>query len=282
MSAVPHAPLTALARRILASEHSAMRDSVAAARAAQEEAEGAARQAERRLQHFVADASHELRRPLITLRGVAEAFRHETTTDPVALDDLLRQVQHESLHMGRLVDDLLLLARLDQQRPLATEPFDLVAAARDAADAARVVALDRAIVFVAGDEPVEVVGDEMRVRHAASNLVDNAVGHTPAGSPVEVEISTTRRNGTSWATLEVRDHGPGLSPEQVERVFDRFYRTEQARRRDGSGSGLGLAIVDAIVTAHGGIAEVDTSSPRGTTFRILLPLPASESEDSED
>lgn len=273
MSAVPPAPLTALARRILAEEYESTRQELAAARVAQEEAEGAARQAERRLQHFVTDAGHELRRPLITLRGVTEAFRHETTADPAALDDLLQQVQHESLLMARLVDDLLLLARLDQQRPLASEPFDLVAAARDAADAARVVALDRVIVFVAGDEPLEVVGDEMRLRHAASNLVDNAVAHTPSGTPVEVEISTTLRNGTTWASFEVRDHGPGLSPEQVERVFDRFYRTEQARRRNCSGSGLGLAIVDAIVTAHGGIAEVDTSSPRGTTFRILLPLP---------
>lgn len=250
----------------------ALDEELRAARVGQEEAEAAARQAERRLQHFVSDASHELRRPLTTLRGVADAFRQETATDPALLDDLLQKVQEESLHMARLVDDLLLLARLDQQRPLAAEPVDLVAAGRDAADAARVVALDRTITFVAGDEPVEVIGDETRLRHVASNLVDNAVEHTPAGTRVEVEITTTQRNGDLWAALEVRDEGPGLSPEQVERVFDRFYRTEQARRRHGSGSGLGLAIVDAIVTAHGGIAEVDTSSPRGTTFRILLPL----------
>jgi len=260
----------------------ALRREVEAAERAREEAEGRARQAERRLQAFVADAGHELRRPLTTLRGVTEAFRPETAaTDPTVLDDLVRRVQDSSLHMARLVDDLLLLARLDQQRPLASAPVDLVTTARDAADAARVVAQDREIVFT-GDQPVEIVGDETRLRHVASNLVDNAVAHTPAGTRVEVEVGRTQRNGSPWAALEVRDHGPGLTPDQAERVFDRFYRTEQARRRDSTGSGLGLAIVDAIVTAHGGIAEVDTSSRQGTTtFRILLPL-AAEAADGAD
>jgi two-component system OmpR family sensor kinase len=251
----------------------AMTDELAAARDSEERAVAVALQADRRVTSFVADASRELRRPLNSLRDLVDLSRHSALTEPAALHDLIDRIEQEARQMGLLVDDLLLLTRIDQQRPLGNEPVDLVAAARDAADAARVVALDRAIMFVAADEPVVVVGDEMRLRHVATNLVDNAVAHTPPGTPVEIEIGRARRDGRAWAELEVRDRGPGLSPDQAERVFDRFYRTDQARQRSGgTGSGLGLAIVDAIVTAHGGIAEVDTSSSRGAVFRVLLPL----------
>jgi len=257
----------------------AMADELAAARDSEEHAIAIALLADRRQTTFVADASRELRRPLNSLRDLVDLSRHSAVTDPAALDDLIDRIEQEARQMGLLVDDLLLLARIDQQHPLADEPVDLSAAARDAAAAARVVAFDRAIVFVAPEEPVIVAGDDIRLRHVTTNLVDNAVAHTPPGSPVEIEIGRARRDGRSWAQLEVRDQGPGLSPDQAERVFDRFYRTDQARQRSGgTGSGLGLAIVDAIVTAHGGVAEVDTTSSRGAVFRVLLPLHADDRE----
>ena len=264
----PHTELGRIGRAF-----NTMADQVQAAALGRERAEGVARQADRRLRHFVADASRELRAPLMSLRSFTEAGRHSIRADPDTIDDLLQQVAQESLRMGQLVDDLLLLARLDQRHPLETAPVDLVRAARDAADAARVVSFDRAIVFVGPEEPLVVSGDETRLRHVVTNLVDNAVAHTPAGTKVEVVVGRSRRDDQGWAELEVRDEGPGLTADQAERVFDRFYRTDRARSRPGGGAGLGLSIVDAIVTAHGGIAEVDVSSGEGTTFRVLLPVP---------
>jgi two-component system, OmpR family, sensor kinase len=186
--------------------------------------------------------------------------------------------------MGLLVDDLLLLARLDQQRPLAHAPVDLVTLARDATDAAQVVAKDRKVELVAPVDSLLVVGDETRLRHVVSNLVDNALTHTPAGTPVEVDVRRQEHDGHDWAALEVRDHGLGLTHDQAERVFERFYRTDAARSRPGGGSGLGLSIVAAIAAAHGGRAEVDTTPGQGATFRVLLPLPedGSEMSDSPD
>jgi two-component system OmpR family sensor kinase len=257
----------------------AMADELGLARDDEEHAVGTAAQAKRRLTDFVADASRELRRPLNSLRDLVDLSRQRAAGDPT-LTDLVDRIEQEARQMGLLVDDLLLLTRIDQQQPLATGPVDLVAAARDTADATRVVALDRAIVLLAPEEPVLVAGNETRLRHVATNLVDNAVTHTPPGTPIEIEIGRIRRDGRGFARLEIRDRGPGLSPDQAERVFDPFYRTDQARRRPGgTGSGLGLAIVAAIVTAHGGVAEVDITSSQGATFRVLLPLHADDGGD---
>jgi len=263
----PHTELGRIGRAF-----NTMADQVQSAALGRERAEGVARQTDRRLRQFVADASRELRAPLMSLRSFTEAGRHSARVDPDTIDDVLRHVERESLRMGQLVDDMLLLTRLDQRHPLETAPVDLVLAARDAADAARVVALDRPIVFVGPEAPLVVQGDEIRLRHVVTNLVENALTHTPGGTKVEVAVGRTRRDDQGWAELEVRDEGPGLTTDQAERVFDRFYRTDQARHRPGGGAGLGLAIVDAIVTAHGGIAEVDVSSGEGTTFRVLLPV----------
>jgi two-component system OmpR family sensor kinase len=268
----------------IGSAFNSMADRLLAAYRAQEQAGDDARRADHGLRQFVADASRELRSPLMSLRGLLDAARQAGTTDPDVMADLLARIEHESRRIGQLVDDLLLLARLDEASPDGPvphrdgKPVDVARLARDAADAVRVVAVDRAVVYVgpAPGEELIVPGDEARLRHALANLVDNAVTHTPPGTKVVVSAGRTRRDDRHWAELSVRDDGPGLAPDQADRVFDRFYRTEQARHRgtggSGSGgSGLGLAVVAAIVAAHGGTVEVDTSAPTGVTFRALLP-----------
>ncbi|HEY8546486.1 MAG TPA: HAMP domain-containing sensor histidine kinase [Acidimicrobiales bacterium] len=260
----------------IGSAFNAMADRLLAAQRAQEQAEADARRADLGLRRFVADASRELRAPLTALRDLVAAGRRAGPDDRAALADLLARIDHESRRMGRLVDDLLLLTRLDEGRPLAqgeAGPVDLARVAREATDATRVVAVDWALVSVGPgpDEALEVAGDEARLRHLVANLLDNAVTHTPPGTKVVVTASRTRRDERTWAELSVRDDGPGLTPEQARRVPDRFYRTEAARVRSPDGAGLGLAVVDAIARAHGGTLEVDTSAPTGVTFRVLLP-----------
>ncbi len=239
--------------------------------------EAAARGSEERMRRFVADASHELRTPLTTIRGFAELYRQGGARDPEALDRLMRRIEDQAARMGLLVEDLLLLARLDQARPLERGPVDLLAVAAEAVNDARAVAPDRRIELAAtgrddGDgTPPIVLGDEPRLRQVVANLMSNALTHTPPGTPIEVRAGTREFHGGTWAVIEVTDHGPGLAPEQAERVFERFYRADPARSHDG-GSGLGLAIVAALAAVHGGNAEVDTRRGRGATFRVLLPL----------
>ena len=173
--------------------------------------------------------------------------------------------------MGVLVDDLLLLARLDQQRPLARRPVDLLALAADAVQDARVMDGDREVTLSVRSESAFIVtGDEVRLRQVIGNLVGNALRHTPAGTPIEVVVRSGALSGAPAAVLEVVDRGPGMPAEQAERVFERFYRADQARSRGGTG--LGLAIVAGLVEAHGGEVELDTAPGEGTTFRVVLPL----------
>jgi two-component system OmpR family sensor kinase len=249
--------------------------------------EAAARGSEERMRRFVADASHELRTPLTTIRGFAELYRQGAARDPEELDRLMRRIEDQAARMGLLVEDLLLLARLDQARPLDRGPVDLLAVAAEAVNDARAVAPDRRIELHAGPGPAPrdgerdgdggegappiVLGDEPRLRQVVANLMSNALTHTPAGTPIEVRAGTGDLHGGTWAVIEVTDHGPGLAPDQAERVFERFYRADPARSHDG-GSGLGLAIVAALAAVHGGSAEVDSKRGRGTTFRVLLPL----------
>ncbi len=229
-----------------------------------------ARQAsEERLRRFVADASHELRTPLTSIRGYAELFRRGAATRPDDLAEAMRRIEEEAIRMGALVDDLLLLARLDQGRPLERQPVDLSRLAADAVADARAVEPDRPIVFDQ-PEPAIVEGDEARLRQVAANLLANVRQHTPSAAPVHVEV---RRDG-SWARLEVVDSGPGLPPDQAERIFERFYRGDPSRTRAHGGTGLGLSIVAAIVEAHGGRATVDTAPGAGARFCIELPLAA--------
>lgn len=238
--------------------------------AARSASEAAARRSEDRMRQFVGDASHELRTPLTSIRGFAEYARQNPQADPV---ELMQRVETAAGRMGLLVDDLLLLARVDQQRPLRMRPVDILALAADAVQDARIIAPDRVIKLdVVGGAALIVSGDEVRLRQVISNLVTNAIVHTEPGSPIIV------RAGADTGTLfiEVVDNGPGLTPDQVEHVFERFYRADSARSRRRSaedrGSGLGLAIVQALVHAHSGTVTVDSSPESGSTFRVELPL----------
>jgi len=192
------------------------------------------------------------------------------------MDRIMERVEQESSRMGGLVEDMLMLARLDEQRPIERRPVDLLTLAADAVQDARIVAPSRAIDLTVGTGTAFLVlGDEGRLRQVISNLMSNALTHTPEGSPITVRIFAGQQAGNPpvpSAVLEVIDHGPGLTPEQASRVFERFYRADQARGRRTGGSGLGLAIVNALVTAHDGTVSVDTGPGRGATFRITLPL----------
>jgi two-component system OmpR family sensor kinase len=183
--------------------------------------------------------------------------------------------------MGLLVDDLLLLARLDQQRPLEQRPVDLLAAASDAVHEARAAAPGRLVTLHTIDGPGApvVIGDESRLRQVLSNLLGNALVHTPAGTSVAVRVGTRPGEppNAPVAVVEVIDDGPGLPPEEAERVFERFYRADPSRTRAAGGTapggtGLGLSIVAALVAAHGGQVQLDTAPGRGATFRVILPL----------
>ncbi len=234
-----------------------------------EASEASARRSEDRMRRFVADASHELRTPLTSIRGFAELYRQGAAAHPGDLARLMRRIEDESARMGLLVDDLLLLARLDQQRPLERRPVDLLAVAADAVHDARAVAPDRSIDLVLDDAgmPPVVIGDESRLRQVVANLMSNALTHTPAGTPVTVTVAG--RDG--MVVLAVRDRGPGLTAAQAERVFERFYRADPSRTRASGGTGLGLSIVSALIAAHGGTVELDSRPGGGATFRLILP-----------
>lgn len=221
---------------------------------------------EDRLRRFVADASHELRTPLTSVRGYAELYRAGGLSDRDALDDAMRRVQQEAARMSDLVEDLLLLARLDEGRPLRLRPVRLDDIAGDAVRDARAVEPTRAITCDV--EPVEVIGDDARLRQAVANLLANARAHTPASADVTVVV---RRDG-SWAIVEVADDGPGMTPDVAERAFERFFRADPARARASGGSGLGLAIVAGIAEAHHGTAEVESAPGAGARFRLRIPL----------
>jgi len=225
------------------------------------------RASEARLRRFVADASHELRTPLTSIRGYAELFRRGADARPEDLATTMQRIEEEAERMGGLVDELLLLARLDQGRPLQRAPVDLAALAAEAVEQARVIDPERPLELDA-DGPVVVIGDQDRLRQVAANLLANVRMHTTAGTAARVEVSA----GDGRAVLEVVDHGQGLSQEQAARVFDRFYRTDPARARAKGGAGLGLSIVAAIAEAHGGRASVASAPGKGARFRIELPL----------
>jgi two-component system OmpR family sensor kinase len=222
---------------------------------------------EDRLRRFVADASHELRTPLTSIRAYAELFERGANRRPKDLGRLLEGIETEAVRMGVLVDDLLLLARLDQGRPLEQSTVDLGAVAGDAVDAARAIDDTRPLrLEVTGS--VEVQGDRLRLRQVLDNLLANVRAHTPAGTAATVAV---RAEGAK-AQVSVSDDGPGLSPEQQAKVFERFYRADPSRARDAGGSGLGLAIVAAIADAHGGRAGVKPSAVGGAEFLLELPL----------
>ncbi len=226
---------------------------------------------EARLRRFVADASHELRTPVTAIRGYADLYRHGGLRQPGELDPAMRRVEQEAVRMGRLVDDLALLARLDQGRPLDAAPVDLALLAADAARDAGAMAPERAVTLDAA-EPVLVTGDDHRLRQVVGNLVANALVHTPPDAAVR--ISAARQNG--HGRLEVADDGPGMAPQVAGQAFERFWRADPARARSRGGSGLGLAIAKAIVEAHHGSVALRTAPGRGTTVTVDLPLASTE------
>jgi two-component system OmpR family sensor kinase len=221
---------------------------------------------EARLRQFVGDASHELRTPVTTIRGYAELYRAGGLEDADELAQAMRRTEAEAIRMGALVDDLLLLARLDQGRPLEQSRVDLGALATDAATDARVVNPARVIELEAKD-PVTVTGDEMRLRQVVANLMANAVLHT--APEAAIAIRTFRDAGR--AVLEVEDHGAGMAPDIASHAFERFYRADRSRSRAAGGTGLGLSIVRAIVEAHGGAVSLRSALGAGTTVRVELP-----------
>jgi two-component system OmpR family sensor kinase len=350
----------------------AMLSQIESAFHARARSEESARRSEEKMRQFVADASHELRTPLTAIRGFAEYYRQRGGIDmgsngtgklaPADLDRIMRRVEQEASRMGILVEDMLLLARLDQQRPLEARPVDLLSLAADAVHDARVVAPNRSIHLTVGSgAALLVIGDEVRLRQVIGNLMSNALSHTPDGTPIDVLIrsgnldeapaATTpapppppepaRAPGESgqfsvgavvtddtpaaddtaaadgavaaddtaaaddtvadrapaepaseWqarayragsqpaAVLEVIDHGPGLTRDQANHVFERFYRADQART--AGGTGLGLAIVAALVAAHGGATWVRSQPGQGATFCIALPLSPEAVQGSDD
>jgi two-component system, OmpR family, sensor kinase len=342
----PHTEIGSLGRSL-----NAMLTQIERAFHAQGEAEQAAHESEERMRRFIADAAHELRTPLTTIRGFAAHYRqrggasrlragarvptpsfrtdsassepadHSPDAEsssmeglsPEELDRLMSRVESEATRMGVLVEDLLTLARLDQQRPLNLAPVDILTLAADAVQDARVVSPGRPIdLIVAPGTAFLVDGDEPRLRQVLANLVNNAVTHTPAGTPIRVKIGrgtleTHRANGSGgpagtpgtaapgeWGgsaagaraaeppgadqrvvpavVLDVEDDGPGMTADQAQRVFERFYRADAARNRASGGTGLGLAIVAGLVTAHGGTVSVRTAPGQGADFQVKLPL----------
>jgi two-component system, OmpR family, sensor kinase len=224
------------------------------------------------LRRFVADASHELRTPLTSIRGYLDLYREGGFRAAGALDDMVRRMGQESSRMHDLVEDLLLLANLDQHRPLRRETVDLDRLVRDAATDAQVLQPGRPIeVDVRDDEPVETVGDTFRLQQVVGALVSNALAYTDRDVRLRLAAAATR----SAVCVTVEDAGPGLVAHDAARVFDRFFRGEQSRSRRSGGSGLGLAIARSIVEAHGGTITLDTAPGRGCRFVISLPRPRS-------
>ncbi|MEV0892120.1 HAMP domain-containing sensor histidine kinase [Promicromonospora sp. NPDC050262] len=260
-----------------------------------------------RMRQFVSDASHELRTPVATIRGYGELYRMGALDSSDKVDDTMFRIEDAARRMGTLVNDLLVLARLDEGRPVAREDVDLVALARDSAQDLHALDPTRDVTVVplapdAGPEDpaaqvpdkLVVEGDGDRLRQVLTNLIGNVARHTPAGTPAEIALGVlpaspgtngAAQNGGkattdpgapasgSSAVLEVRDHGPGLTEEQGRRIFERFYRADSSRTREsGGGSGLGMAIVAAIVGTHGGHVEVRQTPGGGLTVRLTLPL----------
>jgi two-component system OmpR family sensor kinase len=274
--------------------------------AAARRSETAARRSEARMRQFAADASHELRTPLTVIRGYLEYFQQrmrlkddlrashgsEYLIDEVARNSgaipdgsfsgtftdaeqasFIRRIEEESRRMASLIEDLLLLARLDRERPIERKLVDLLALTADAVKDARVIAPDRTInLAVDTDKAALVLGDEDRLRQVISNLMANALKHTPDGTQIDVRLSAVKVSSKPGVALEVADQGPGLRADQAGRVFERFYRADQARARKTGGTGLGLSIAAALVAAHGGTATVDSVPGHGAMFRVNLPL----------
>ena len=222
-------------------------------------------ESENKLRRFVADASHELRTPLTAIRGFAELHRQGAVVGEDKTKELINRIEKESVRMSSLVEDLLLLARLDQSRELAKEPVDLNTLITEAVASARAAGPNHPIEIKLEASEIFVLGDSQRIHQVIANLLANARAHTPNGT----EISITAMQGVSETTIAVSDKGPGLSKADQDRIFERFYRADPSRvRNSGEGSGLGLSIVDAVMKAHGGYVSVKSEIGQGATFTL--------------
>ncbi len=226
---------------------------------------------EDKLRRFVADASHELRTPLTAIRGFAELHRQGAVTGEEETKQLLARIEGESIRMGSLVEDLLLLARLDQAREMERLPVDIAKVTRDAVASAQVAGPSHPISLTGDVDELYTLGDQHRIHQVVANLLANARTHTPAGTAIAVSIAQS----SDGVRIAVSDSGPGLSDEDQRRIFERFYRADSSRvRNDGEGSGLGLSIVDAVMNAHRGSVSVDSEVGKGSTFTLFFPQPS--------
>jgi two-component system OmpR family sensor kinase len=222
-------------------------------------------ESESKLRRFVADASHELRTPLTAIRGFAELHRQGAVVGEDKTKELINRIEKESIRMSSLVEDLLLLARLDQSRELAADPVDLNTLITEVTASARAAGPDHQIEVKLGESEIFVLGDSLRIHQVIANLLANARTHTPAGTKIVI----TAEQGINETTVSVSDNGPGLSQADQERIFERFYRADPARVRNSiEGSGLGLSIVDAVMSAHGGYVSVKSKLGEGSTFTL--------------
>jgi two-component system, OmpR family, sensor kinase len=224
-------------------------------------------ESEDRLRRFLSDASHELRTPLASIRGYAELFRLGAASDPAEVERVMGRIEAEATRMGVLVENLLLLARLEEVPDAPLVPVDLVELVEHTVQDTQAIAPDREVLLHAWG-PVRVTGDPMQLRQVLANLTRNAVIHTPPGTVIEISAAREHER----AVLEVRDHGPGLPADAGDRLFERFWRTEGGRSRGRGGAGLGLAIVKAIVEAHHGEIRAYNAADGGAVFSVSLPL----------
>jgi two-component system OmpR family sensor kinase len=234
-----------------------------------EESFAARLESESKLRRFVADASHELRTPITAIRGFAELHRQGAVTGEEKTKELIGRIENESKRMGSLVEDLLLLARLDQSREMKSDPVNLTQIVADAVASARAAGQNHTVNFDEQSEEIYALGDKDRIHQVVANLLANARTHTPAGTVIDVSV----KQDTDGVRIRIADNGPGLSDADQARIFERFYRADASRvRTDGEGTGLGLSIVDAVMRAHAGQVSVESEEGKGAVFTLFFPL----------
>lgn len=246
-------------------------------------------ESEERMRRFVQDASHELRTPLVTIRGFSELYRHGALSTDNDVSTAMGRIESEAKRMTQLVEDLLTLARLDEQRTMEIDPIELLQLASDLVLDTRATAPERAITLTGlapGSSPqsAPTVGDANRLRQVISNLMTNVLRYTPTDTPIEIAVGTetSQTDGTTHSIIKIRDHGPGIAPEDAEKIFQRFYRADTSRDRDTGGSGLGLAIVAGIVSQHHGTVRHEETPGGGTTMVVRLPYHPVDEDAFED
>jgi two-component system, OmpR family, sensor kinase len=233
-----------------------------------EESFAARTKSEDKLRRFVADASHELRTPLTAIRGFSELYRQGAVKGEDDTKQLISRIEGESKRMSSLVEDLLLLARVDQFREMKSEAVDIVKLVADATASAQVSGPNHPITLIAPNSEVFMLGEEVRIHQVLANLLANARAHTPDGTPIAVMITSN----DDEVSISVADKGPGISEVDQKRIFERFYRADSSRSRTGEdGTGLGLSIVEAVMQAHGGTVSVESELGKGTKFTLTFP-----------